>query len=352
MSTVKTHQGDALTITASVGALPSQIELFPTGTIRLADQRGAVGVVTNAQALADRSMSAAKGGMIPIDFGHGMDGLAGANPRAAGWITALSVVENRIMADVEWTTEGAEALEGKMFRFISPTFTVPKGQSEVGHILRAGLTNNPALPELSLVASQQEKSKMSFAQLAAKLGMPDETDEAKILAAAEGAIDQVDHLTPIIAAAGLSGALTAAGATAVVAKMADTSAAQPDPTKFVPLAVFSELQTQLASAQTQIGEDRTSAIVASAITAGKVTPAMKDWATSYAEKDLDGFKTWLASAPSFVAGAPLTPAGDPPAANDGKLTAEEVAICAATGISEEAFLATKTGMPVKDKKEA
>ncbi len=352
MSTVKTHRGNAQIITASAGALPSQIELFPTGTIRLADQRGAVGEVTNAQALADRSMSAAKGGVIPIDFGHGMDGLAGANPRAAGWITALSVVDNRIMAEVEWTTEGAEALEGKMFRFISPTFTVPEGQNEVGHILRAGLTNDPALPELSLVASQQEKSQMSLTKLAAKLGMPDETDEAKILAAAEAAIDQADHLKPIITAAGLTGVLTASGATAIVAKMADTGSDKPDPSKFVPIAAFQEVQTQLASAQSQIGDDRVSTIVASAITAGKVTPALKDWATDYACKDMAGFKTWLASAPNLVAGAPLTPAGDPPAANAGKLTAEEKAICAATGVSEIAFLATKTGKPAPEKKGA
>lgn len=335
--------------------LPSRIELMPLGPIRLQDSRGEVGRVTDAAGLIARTMGAAKGGMLPIDFAHGMDGQGTRDGRAAGWITSLEVEGHRIMASVEWTPAGEDALRGRLFRFISPTFTVPEGQTEVGRILRAGLTNDPALPELAHVASQQENDLMPqwLKQLAAKLGMPEETDEAKVLAAAESAINQATRAAGIVTAAGLTGELTETAATAIAAKVGAAPAddADPDPSKFVPMSAFQELSAKFTTLTASVSEDRAGTVVKAAMEAGKVTPGLEGWARKYAASDLDGFKTWLASAPVVIDGKAVTPKGAPD--NADQLTADERNVIAATGVSEAAFLAQKQGKPlVPAKKEA
>tara|TARA_R110000796_G_scaffold45616_14_gene110310 strand:- start:1805 stop:2872 length:1068 start_codon:yes stop_codon:yes gene_type:complete len=345
MNKQQTFTCDAQFVPVESGQIPTRIELMPTGDLNLADERGLVGQVTDAQALITRSMAAAKGGMLPIDFGHGMDGLSGSDSRAAGWITGLSLNGDRIMANVEWSSAGEEALKGRVYRFISPTFTVFEGTREAGLILRAGLTNNPALPQLAMVASTQEKDTMPqwLKQLAAKLGMPDEADEAKITAAAEAAIDQVVHAASIVTAAGLTGPLTETAATAITTKMtAAATPADPDPAKFVPMAAFQELSAQVSTLTASTASDKAQTVVTAAMQEGKVTPALKDWATKYAASDLSGFQTWLAGAPVVVDGKAATPKGAPILA-EGELTAEEKVVCAATGVSHEAFLATKQG---------
>ena len=331
------------------GALPSRIEIMPLGPLRLDDQRGEVGRLTDAASLVARTMAAAKGGVLPIDFGHGMDGLGTGDQRAAGWITGLDVEKDRVMATVEWTLPGEQALRDRTYRFISPTFTVPTDGGEVGVILRAGLTNNPAFRELAKLASTQEKTSMPqwLKLLAAKLGMPEETDEAKIAAAAESAIDQAGRAAGIVTAAGLTGDLTETAATAITAKIA---ASTPDPAKFVPVEAVRQLTGDLASLRQQIDGDKAQAVVAAALASGKVPPSLEEWAATYAASDLKGFETYLASVRPIVGGGRVTPDGKPPN-GDGILSAEERSVCAATGVSEAAFLATKQGKPLPQKKE-
>lgn len=355
MSKSRTYTTSAIVLAqSSDGQLPSRIELMPVGPIVLNDQRGAVATLSNAEAVIARSLAKATGNVLPIDFAHGMDGRSGADPRAAGWITGLSVEGDRIMADVEWTPAGEEAVRGKIFRFISPTFTADEGSKQVDRILRAGLTNNPALPELAKVASQQETDDMPkwLETLAAKLGMPEETDETKIMAAAEAAVEQAGRAAGIVTAAGLDGELTETAATAITARLTvGSEGSDPDPAKFVTMAAFQDVSAQLAALQKTVSGDRASAVVAAAMSDGKVSPALEPWAKSYAEKDLEGFRTWLASAPVIVDGQAQVAAGDPPE-DTGKLTKEEKAVCAASGISEEAFLATKQGKALPGQKKA
>ena len=349
MDTPKTYHGSSQTITLEGDTLPDRIELIPTGALRLKDQRGLVGQISDPAALIERSMSAATAGILPIDFDHGMDGLGMSDGRAAGWITGLSVEGQRIFANVEWTPAGAEALRGKTYRFISPTFTINDQTREAHLILRAGLTNDPAFSELAQVASNQEEEMPQWlTNLASLLGMEDETDEAKIAAAAETAIGQVRHIDALVTAAGLTGPLTETAATAITAKItAAGSNGEPDPAKFMPISAVTELTAELtaevASLRKERNEDVSERLVASAMQSGKVPPALEDWAKGYAAKDADGFKTWLASAPVLVSPQPVVPNTIPAKTGTDGLSDDERAVCAATGVSPEAFLATKAG---------
>lgn len=339
--------------------LPTEIELIPTGELRLRDRAGRIGdidaKITDANAVVVRSMAAAAGGMIPIDFDHGIDELGTKDGKAAGWITGMRASANRIIADVQWTASGKAALEGRDYRFISPVFYTNRQTQEVTHVARAALTNFPALPELKILASSKENNDMPqwLKDLAAKLGMPDETDEAKITAAADQLIDQAQLLEPIIAAAGLSGDLTEAGATAIVTKMTASakSGDDPDPAKFVAMADFAKLNADFVSLQKQVSGDTAEQLVASAMEAGKIAPASKEPMLKLAAADPAAFKAMIASAPEILKDGELL-VGQPPV-KEGELTADEKKVCAATGVTEAAFLATKAGKsPVEAKKEA
>ncbi len=52
--------------------------------------------------------------------------------------------------------------------------------------------------------------------------------------------------------------------------------------------------------QKQIREKDASEVVAKAMADGKVTPDQKDWAIQYAERDIEGFKTFVAKAPVVI----------------------------------------------------
>lgn len=334
----------------------TRIELMPIGPVRLKDARGLVGQVVDASALIARSLEQADGAVLPIDFDHGMDGRGARDGRAAGWITSLDIEGERIWAHVDWTPLGAAALRDKTYRFISPTFTVNEKTKEVDRIIRAGLTNNPALRELAQVASSQEEDTMPewLKNLARKLGLDADADEAVIAAAAEAAVDQAGHAASIVTAAGLSGELTEAAATAITAKItAAGNDADPDPAKYVPITAVAELTAQVASLQKQIDGDTSERLVTAAMEAGKLPPALEAWGREYAEKDPEGFRTWTASAPVLVSGKPVVSSTAPIAGDPDGLTREERTVCAATGVSPEAFLATKQGKPsAAQKKEA
>jgi hypothetical protein len=70
---------------------------------------------------------------------------------AAGWMKQFQARTNGLWALVAWTTNARALLDKREYRFISPVFAyTPAG--EVLQILRAGLTNSPAL-ELTALAS-------------------------------------------------------------------------------------------------------------------------------------------------------------------------------------------------------
>jgi len=120
----------------------------------------------------------------------------------------------------------------------------------------------------------------------------------------------------------------AAAAQALVEK---TKAVDPDPAKYVPIAIVRDLSDKIAAMSASLATDRATGVVAKAKADGKVSPAMEDWAKGYAEKDPDGFLAWASAAPVIVPPGGGTK-GKPPAGDTG-LSGEETAICSQLGIS-------------------
>lgn len=317
--------------------LDERVELIPVGAFRLADKRGRQEmrlVPADAARVIAASLAAVPGGALPIDFDHRSIGPQGAaDSRAAGWITAMEVEGDRVLASVEWTEDGRRAIEGRSYRFLSPVFkTWPDGR--VALIEGAGLVNNPALPQLRQLASKDEHMD-PIEQIAGLLGM-DAGAPDKIVERVEALCETETQLASITEAAGVTGD---DAVTQVCARL--STASEADPAKYVPLATFTELQTQFASLQGEIAGDKAEAALQKAREAGKLTPALESWAASFAAKDLDGFETWAASAPVVVNLSGRRLAGRPAPRQTDALDSTERQVASMMGLSDEAFLATR-----------
>ncbi|MFN7399708.1 MAG: phage protease, partial [Sandaracinobacter sp.] len=220
----------------------------------------------------------------------------------------------------------------------SPLFAFDETSGAVLAILNASLTNVPAIEALAAAAGvewaanskgaagadlstdPQETDQMLLAKIAAALGLADSATEEEVMqsiaalkdssagmASASALLERANSERAAVAAAAAQLGLPA---TATVVEIAAAAVAvKPDPAKFVPIEAMPDLQTRLAALE----GDKVAAVVAAAMEAGKVSPGQKDWAISYASKDLAAFEAYLKTAPVIVApGAQLAAAAAQP----------------------------------------
>lgn len=345
---------------------PDWVELIPAGTFDVRDSRGPFRN-DDPEAVIEASRALAMD--MPIDFEHQTEFAEknGQPAPAAGWIKELAVRAGAIWGRVEWTERARAMLAAKEYRFLSPVFNHTKSLS-VTRVLRAGLTNNPALFLTAITKMEESDMDPKLARALALLGLKDKASEddiataiskltasetaiasirgalklgetvsaedvAKALAAALEA-DGAGDLKAIAKAAGLADTATAGEIATVVAKA--VAAGKPDPGEFVPRSEFDKVSTALAKLQADDAEEKATAAVDGAITEGKITPAQRDWAVGYAKTDAKGFADYVENAPVIVKPGPG--GGNPPARKaGGPLDETEKAVCAMTGISEEDF---------------
>ncbi|MGB0912010.1 MAG: phage protease [Phaeobacter italicus] len=324
-------------------ATPHQIELIPVGAFRPADGRDPkVMYLNNAPEVIARSLAAATGGVLPIDFDHRSFAPQGAaDSRAAGWITAMVVEGDRVLASVEWTNEGRAALEGRSYRFVSPVFKTRPG-GEVSLIEGAGLVNNPALPQLRQLASKDDYMD-PINEIAGLLGLSADAPETLTARIAELVASET-QLASITQAAGVTAGVSGDDATTqICARLtAKPDPADPDPAKFVPMTAFTALQTQFASFQGDVTAGKAEAALERARAEGKLYPGLEDWATNLASRNLADFEVWAASAvPAVDLEGTRRLAGKAPPTKTDKMGAEDRHVASLMGLSDEAYLTTR-----------
>lgn len=364
LQTALTLQGPHVTLVAlAEGADTSEIQVIPTGTFKLRDARGAF-TLANPDGFIAKTMeyaAAVSGGEILIDFDHGAErkGVDAKRTAAAGWITGLrhDAEGSRIMATVRWTPAGIEALQGRVYRFISPVMAHDEGKNVLG-IVRAGLTNVPAIGGMKTVAASTEDITMNelLRKLAAKLGLKDETDEAVITAAALDAVERVAGANAILTAASIEGAVDDKALAALEGKLTAAAADgdKPDPAKWVSRAAFDEMSQTVAALSADVEAQKAADLVAKYEAEGKITPAALEESKEWAAKDPKGFAAYFDKAPVVCAGGELLAALKPvDAGSADALTAAQKTICSSMGITEAQFLAQMKGETIpKTKKEA
>lgn len=351
------------------GRVPNRIMLLPIGALEPRDGRKPwlIEDRAHAEAIVQATQERLGKTALMIDYDHQSrraPAVAGRAP-AAGWVEpdGLSVEDDGIYGDVEWTSQARAELKDRHYRYISPDFGHRK-DGRVTRIFAAALTNTPAL-EMSAVASQSDEETPNMDKIIQKLGLAADSDEDAIVAAIDG-LQNSTSLVAIASALSLADdasaeeiATAAAAAAARPAEAIDTKpiaaalgeaedasveqlataaatlkAGTIDPTKFVPIETHQALIARVAKGD----EERATASVDAAIQAGKISPANRDWALDYFAKDEAGFVRFVGSAPEILKSGEEDSST---AAIVETLTDEERATCSRLGVSEEQYLKTK-----------
>jgi phage I-like protein len=372
------------------GGAPEWVHLLPAGTFRGRDGRGPH-ILDDAAGVIDRSRQLVAGGEFPIDYDHQTEATYGASrghgrAPAAGWIVELQERDDGLWGRVEWTAAARKALADREYRFLSPVYAHAKDGTVLA-LLRAALTNTPNLDLMAVAARAHgggfstllpptQEDTMDRKALCAALGLSAEATDDAVLKAAQAAgtahtalgtiakaLDQKTDTNPVKLAEAAKAAHSAQTALPRIAEylgqtkdatpevvMAAASHAgtvaknsgQPDAAQYVPRGMYDDLAKRVAAMETAQATQTAAHAVDHAIQSGKLTPAQRDWAVSYASQDPKGFQTFVANQPAIMAEGALVPGVTPPDGADAmSLTPTEKAVCTAMGLSEDDFLKTK-----------
>src|SRR6266851_1770818 len=146
----------AIALSADDG--PEWIELIPAGKFSAVDGRGPF-LNDDAESVVAASIAKMPQVGLVLDYDHSTDLAApeGRPAPAAGWLKQFKIERGAIFARIEWTDEAAAAVKEKKYRYVSPVFEHSK-DGKLLCILRAALTNNPALINLPAIASARTQA--------------------------------------------------------------------------------------------------------------------------------------------------------------------------------------------------
>lgn len=268
---------------------------------------------------------------LPIDYEHRSQTPVDNGPvPAAGWFQLEARPDGLWAVNVRWTETAARLLRAGEYRYWSPVFW-----EEDGHIRQLdmiGLTNQPAtVDQMPLVASASgDPMRERVIQL---LGLAQEATDEQIeaaLAELQRQASQLEQARALLAEAGITaeigsdqahGQAMAAAANALLA------------------ARVGELEAELATLRSQLLDSEAQATIDAALSEGRIHAASREYWLERYRQNPRAVRAHLASLrPGHaVPTAPLTQRTVP--ANP--LSEIERAIIAQTGVSEEAYLATK-----------
>lgn len=240
-------------------------------------------------ALTDNYHGGARGIEIAIDVDH--DG-----GEAQGWFRDVMPAEDMsgLWADVEWTSAGRAKVADRLYRYMSveydPEYVDDQGTERGPTLLGAALTNRPFVKGMAPVMMAETEEAMDMADyvnIATALGLPDDADEAAILAAIAEMLKSADSDTDQDAA------------------FAETQAQN---------IALTEQNRTLSERIARLERDRRETAIARLMEEGRLTPAMLDAAgghlRQYAERDLDAFVTFCNALPVAVDLSERGSAGD------------------------------------------
>lgn len=328
---------------SSGGELPEWYHVVPAGEFRGRDGRGPYRLLSPGDVV---EAFAAWGGDLCVDYEHQtLTAAQKAGPvPAAGWVKAVEAREDGIWARIEWTETAAAALKAKEYRYLSPVFEYASATGEVRVLKMVALTNIPNLHLQAAASRQGDVMNELMERLCYMLNLP-------LTTTAEECLAQLDKLKAMIADAGATATASTELAKAVglpadtpLATVAQSVQAKliqaPDPAQYVPKTQYDQVAHSLAELQGTTKAEATTRLVEEAMSAGKVPPALKDWAAQYATRDPEGFQKYLDTAP-VITGSAHAASGQAPGATTQTLNPEEETVAHALGLAPEAFLAAK-----------
>lgn len=250
--------------------IPRRLLIVPWGTV----ESDAGSFLCDDEAARETLAAfAAHGTDLPVDFEHQTLGGDYSSPSglapAAGWITGLAAVSPSeagrsgqpaapgLWADVTWTGGGAERLASREYRYVSPVALVRRNDRRIVGVHSVALTNKPAIAGMRPVVNRAAPADHSI-----------------------GGLDPADPTAAHFAALRVALSLEATADEALVLRTA---------------------VGRLRAYQGAEAERAASVRVESAMAAGKLTNAQRDWAIALALRSPAEFDRWADGAPVLVA---------------------------------------------------
>lgn len=345
--------------------VPEWIHLLPAGEF---SGKGGDGPYQLKNAETVIAASIAPGAPLPIDYDHQIDFAVakrmGGTAPAAGWITELQSRSDGLWGKVEWTEKGRSVVQSREYRFISPVYNHAITDGTVKRLLRAALTNHPNLDLVALnsatgslddISTEESQSMDKFIeQMMAVFGFKPDADQALAIQAAKEAVAaqaEAEILSAIVtklnggpvelkALQSATDETVRASAIEEFAKQLKTKLAPTQASDDATATVIQSLQTQVNQLLHAAATKEAETAVNDALKAGKLTPATKDWALTYATRDINGFKNFVDAQPQILSGGTVV-AGVPPGKSQDGLSAEEIAICSSMGLDPKKYKETR-----------
>lgn len=342
----------ALPLSASGG----EAQLLPAGEFAARDGRpgpGKTWKLTDAQGQSLAAALTAASAQTAFLFDYEHQTLAteknGQPAPAAGWATKFEWRPGQGLwaTDVQWTAAAKQRIDGDEYRYISPVIVFDKVTGAVRSVQMAALVNYPAITGMEAVTAalsaqlsltDPEPDLMDKAALIALLGLAAAATDADITAAIDALKNKPPALPPeLLKELGLTGTPDAKTvATAVTALKAKATAGADATT----LEAVAALQGQIAELQAKVNGNEVVDLVEEALKAGKLVPALKQWAIEMGTKDVAALRSFIDKAPPVAAGLQQgQTTGKPPVDPKAPLTDEEVEVCKAFGLTAEQFKA-------------
>ncbi len=337
------------------------LQLTPAGEFRPSDGRQMVVPSWRIdQAIATKVIERFRQKKTPpvVDYEHQtlLKEQNGQPAPAAGFIRDMQWRDGQgLFAQVELTARAAQYIADGEYRYFSPVFLFSPSTGDVLDVRMGALTNDPAvdgMQEISLRAAatfglslddEDHDVNPLLKALLAALGLPETTTEDKALAALTARMQNYTELRKLLGVeASATDEAVLAACTGIKAKAA---AGNPDPAKFVGIEVIDQLKGQVAVLTANIAardQADTDALINAALEDGRLLKPMEQWARELGKKDRAALTAYLdAAAPiAALAGSQTRGKNPEPDAKTG-LTAEEMAVCTAMGITPDQFKAAK-----------
>lgn len=319
-----------------VGGAPEIISILPIGHV--VSSKGEFNVDAESFELM-KAKIAQHGVDLVVDYEH--QTLKDVQAPAAGWVKELILDDGNIKAKVDWTPRAREYLENREYRYVSPVITVRKSDGKAVGLHSIALTNTPAIEGMTPLVNKtdpeggQNPMNELLKTLAGLLGLAEDANEEQVVEAVTALKAAADHKDPpddkdaIVAnktVCEMLGLKAGAPTEEVTAKIAGLQAgANSDPA----------LAEEVKSLKAQLAERDADEAVETALKAGKLTPAQKDWAKSYALSDPKGFAGFVEKAPQVVTMEEIAGGADTAALKATELTGDAMLACKQIGVSAE-----------------
>lgn len=344
------------------GALASgsEVQLLPPVNFRARDGRpqGMPGWKINAKSAGRiiAELSALANPMV-IDYEHQSQRSAenGQPAPAAGWIDGKTVTWREgegMFASAKWTDRAQLHIDADEYKFLSPVIAYDRNTGEIKNIISVALTNIAAIDGMNEVSARlnasltQESLTMDMDELLEQLrwmlNLPTLATQDEVLAELAKAVATIKTAQPAAtAAAGFSitGLVASLGT-----EVASLKTATPDPAKFVPVEVMTELQTEVAALRSEKIGREVGEVVTAALAAGKLLPAQEKWARELGVANMSALTQYVETAQPIAALSSTQTGGKPAGglrAGD-ELSEAELKLCASMGVKPEDYKKTKT----------